>query len=90
MHLYELLACFALISSVLVCVVLHRFLEVCGIYQDFGFGLALSGWGYGLAPLAYTVISAMASCLYLWSCQDERIRLRYEAVQHCGGVVWSV
>ena len=26
MHLNELLACFALISSVLVCVVLHRFL----------------------------------------------------------------
>ena len=57
MHLYELLACFALLSSVLVCVVLHPFLEVRGIYKGFGFGLALfwlgictrdgSNWGGG-------------------------------------------
>ena len=39
MHLYELLAYFALISSVLVCV-LHLFLWVRGIYQEFGVGLA--------------------------------------------------
>ena len=32
----------------------------------------LSGSGYGLAPLAYTVISGMASSPYLWSCQDEK------------------
>ena len=34
MHLYELLACFTLISGVLVCVVLHPYLQVCGIYQE--------------------------------------------------------
>ena len=34
MHLYELLACFALISSVIVCVILHPFLRVCGICQE--------------------------------------------------------
>ena len=45
MHLYELLACFALISSALVCVVLHPFLQVRGIYQEFGFGLAPFGLG---------------------------------------------
>ena len=38
MHLYELLTCFALISSVLVCVVLYPFLLVCGIYQEFFLG----------------------------------------------------
>ena len=32
---------FASMSSVLVCVVSHFFLRVCGIYQAFGFGLAL-------------------------------------------------
>ena len=32
----------------------------------------LSGWEYGLAPLAYTVISAMASSPYPWSRQDEK------------------
>ena len=31
-----------------------------------------SGWGHGLAPVVYTVISAMASSPYLWSCQDEK------------------
>ena len=36
MNLHELLACVALISSVLVCVVLHFY----GIYQEFGVGLA--------------------------------------------------
>ena len=40
MHLYELLACLALISSVLVCVVLHFH----GIYQELGFGLAPFRW----------------------------------------------
>ena len=32
----------------------------------------LSGWGCGLARLAYTVILVMASSAYLWSCQDEK------------------
>ena len=36
MHLYELFACFALISRVLVCVVF----ALRGIYQEFGCGLA--------------------------------------------------
>ena len=40
MHLYELLACFAFISCVWLYVVLHPFLYVRGIYQEFGFGLA--------------------------------------------------
>ena len=40
MHLYELLACFTLISSVLVHVVLHPFVQIRGINQEFGFALA--------------------------------------------------
>ena len=35
MHLYQLHACFALISSALVCVVVHPFLLVRGIFFDF-------------------------------------------------------
>ena len=50
MHLYELLACFALIFSVLVCVVLHPFPQVCGIYQVFGFGLAPFRLGIWTGP----------------------------------------
>ena len=50
MHLYQLLACFVLISSVLVCVVLHPFLQVGGIFQEFGFGLAPFGWGVWTGP----------------------------------------
>ena len=34
MHLYELHACFALISSALVCVVVHPFLQVRGIFFE--------------------------------------------------------
>ena len=59
MHLYEFLACFAIISSVLVCAVLHPFRQVCGTYQEFGFGLA--PFRFGRPPLAYAVILAMAS-----------------------------
>ena len=70
MHQYELLACVARISSVLVYVVLHPFL--CGIYQEFGFGLAPFRLGIWIGPLAYAVISAMASSPYLWSCRDEK------------------
>ena len=50
MHLYELLACFALISSGLVCVVLHPFLWERGIYQEFGFGMALFRLGICTGP----------------------------------------
>ena len=59
MQLYELLACFALICSVLVCVVLHLFLQVRGIYQSLDLDWPLSGWVYGLAPLAYTDFGAL-------------------------------
>ena len=52
MHLYELLACFALISSALVCVVVHLFV-LFSIGFGFGFRVrtmviylgAFSGWG---------------------------------------------
>ena len=47
MHPYELLACFALISSVLVCVVLHPFRKAHGIYQEFPLDWPFSGWGHG-------------------------------------------
>ena len=50
MHLCELLACFALISSVLLCVVLHPFLWVRGIYEEFGFGLAPSWLRIWIGP----------------------------------------
>ena len=49
---------------------------------------SLSGWGYGLAPLAYTVVSVISVPWELSGRKESG--LRYEAVQHCGGVVWSV
>ena len=64
MHLYELLASFALISSVMVCVVLHPFLQVRGIYQEFGFGSApfrLGIWTGTLAEHTY------------WRCRLDRM-----------------
>ena len=81
MHLHVLLACFALISRVIVGVALHPFLQVSIKHLDLDWPLA--SWGYALAPLAYTVISAMASFPYFWSCQDEK---DLDCVaQHCGG-----
>ena len=50
MHLNELLACFALISCVLVCVILHLFLYMRGIYHEFGFGLAPLQLGIWIDP----------------------------------------
>ena len=51
MHLHELLACFALISGVLVCVVLHpcRFVV---LIKNLDLDWPFSGWEYGLARQA--------------------------------------
>ena len=45
MHLYELFACFCPHYSAFMCVVVHRFLRVRGIYQEFGFGFRVRKCG---------------------------------------------
>ena len=63
---------------VLFCILSYRFVVS---INNLNLDWPLSGWGYGLvgdmdwtAPLAYTVISVVASSPYLWSCHDERNR----------------
>ena len=71
MHRYELYALpsFLVYWCVVFCILCYRFVvSMKNLYLDW----PLSGWGCGLTPLAYTVISAMASSPYRWSCQDER------------------
>ena len=82
---------FALISSVLVCVVLHPFQKVCGIYQEFGFGLAPFRLGIWTGPCGVHCDfgDGLLSVPLELSGRKES-QLRYEAVQHYGGVVWSV
>ena len=54
---------------VFFCILFYRFVVS---FRSLDSDWPVSGWGYGLAPLAYTVISAMASSLYLWSRQDAK------------------
>ena len=54
---------------VLFCILSYRFVVSIKILD---LDWPLSGWGYGMAPLAYIMISAMASSPYLWSYQDEK------------------
>ena len=60
---------FLVFWCVLFCILSYRFVAS---IKNLDLDWALSGWGYGLAPLAYSVISAMASSPYPWSCQDEK------------------
>ena len=54
---------------VLFCVLSYRFVVS---MKNLDFDWPLFGWGYGLAPLAYTVLPAMASSLYIGSWQDKK------------------
>ena len=85
------MSCLQALASFLVCrcvLFWHPFLRVRGIYEEFGFGLAPFRWGYGLGVHCdfgnglFSVPSGLSG--------RKESRLRYEAVQHCGGVVWSV
>ena len=72
MHLYELLACFALISSIGVCVFASFPVGLWYLSRFLDLDWPLFVWGYGLACLAYIVISAMPSSPYSLSCEEEK------------------
>ena len=85
MHLYAVLACFALTSTLSVCVVVHPFLEVRDICQAFGFGLAPFRLGVWTDP--FGVHCDFGDGLFsvpLGLSGRKESGLRYEAV------VWSV
>ena len=71
MHLYVacMLYSFLVYWCVLCCILFYTFVVS---IKNLDLDWPLSRWAYGLAPLVYTVISAMASSLHLWSCQDKR------------------
>ena len=52
---------FVVYWCVLFCILSYRFVVS---IKNLDLDWPLSGWGYGLAPLVYTVISAMASIAF--------------------------